>query len=137
MSASLYSLPTRAASAASTVRDARLLASMEEATRLWGDEALRWTVIARPQREFVTAPTFGIITVQPVATLADLPEALAPVAPFLQGCGVAGAIHDYIPNVSYLCAPGQMQAPPLHWRQDGRDVLRVLACRRQHENFRL
>ena len=132
-----YPLPARAASAASAVREARLLASMEEGTRLWGDEALRWTVLARPQREFVPSPTFGIISVQPLETLADLPEAIALVSAFLQGCAVAGDEQDYIPNVSYLCAPGEMQTPPLHWRQDGRDVLRLLPGRRQHENFRL
>ena len=133
----LYSLPTRAASAASTVREARLLASMEEGTRLWGDEALRWTVLARPQREFAPSPTFGIISVQPLEKLADLPEALAPVSGFLQGCAVAGNEQDYIPCVSYLCAPGEMQSPPLHWRQDGRDVLRLLPRRRQDEDLRL
>ena len=132
-----YSLPKRAASAASTVREARLLASMEEGTRLWGDEALRWTVLARPQREFAPSPTFGIISVQPLEKLADLPEALAPVSGFLQGCAVAGNEQDYIPCVSYLCAPGEMQSPPLHWRQDGRDVLRLLPRRRQDEDLRL
>ena len=132
-----YPLPVRAPEAAATVREARLLASMEEGTRLWSDTAQRWTVIVRPRREFVPAPTFGVITVQPLATLADLPEALAPVSAFLQGCGVAGEAHDYIPNVTYMCVPGEMQAPPLHWRQDGRDVLRLLTRGRQHEDLRL
>ncbi len=133
----LYPLPVRAASAASTVREARLLASMEEGARLWSDVALRWTVVARSQREFVPSPTFGVITVQPLATLADLPEAIAPVSAFLQGCAVAGDVHDYIPNASYVCRPGEMQAPPLSWRQDGQDVLRVLTRGRQHEDPRL
>ena len=134
---SLYPLPVRAALAASTVREARLLASMEEGAVLWSDVTLRWTVVARPQREFVPSPTFGVITVQPLATLADLPEAIAPISAFLQGCVVAGDIHDYIPNATYICRPGEMQAPPLSWRQDGRDLLRVLTRGRQYEDLRL
>lgn len=126
----LYPLPVRAVSAAWTVREACLLALMEEGAALWSDVTLRWTVVARPQREFVPSPTFGIITVQPLAALAELPEAITSVSASLQGCAVAGDIHDYIPNVSYMCAPGEMQAPPLSWRQDGRDVLRVLTCGR-------
>ena len=109
-----------------TVREARTLAQMEAGTRLWEDPVGRWTVAARPQRGFTPSPTFGVVSVQPLDTLADLPEALAPVAAFLQGCAVAGDAQDYLPAVSYLCGPGELQAPPLNWRQDGRDVLRVL-----------
>ncbi len=121
-----YPLPVRAAYAPRTVREARELAHMEEGTRLWKDPAGRWTVVARPQRAFTPSPTFGVVSVQPLGTLADLPEAIAPVAAFLQGCAVAGDAQDYLPAVSYLCGPGELQAPPLSWRQDGRDVLRAL-----------
>ena len=124
-----YPLPMRAARAAMTVREARELARMEAETRLWEDPAGRWTVIARPQKLFVPSPTFGVISVQPLDALADLPEAIAPVAGFLQGCAVAGEAGDYLPVTSYLCQPGELQAPPLRWRQDGLDVLRVLAQR--------
>ena len=124
--ASTYPLPVRATRAAMTVREARLLARMGEGNRLWEDPGLRWTVIARPRTEFSPSPTFGVVSVQPLPTLADLPEALALIAARLQGCAVAGEAQDYLPYVSYLCAPGQLQAPPLSWRQDGRDVLRVL-----------
>ena len=121
-----YPLPVRAERAAMTVREARLLAHMGEGNRLWEGPSLRWTVIARLGSAFAPSPTFGVVSVQPLPTLADLPEALAPVAARLQGCAVAGEAHDYLPYVSYLCAPGELQAPPLSWRQDGRDVLRVL-----------
>ena len=49
-----------------------------------------------------------------------------PVAGYLQGCAVAGEAGDYVPCLPYLCKPGELQAPPMSWRQDGRDVLRVL-----------
>jgi hypothetical protein len=122
-----YPLPVRAERAAAIVREARDLAQMGEGNKVWGDyPGLRWTVIARPQTTFAPSPTFGVVSVQPLETLEHLPEAVAPVVGYLQGCAVAGEERDYIPNVSYLCAPGELQAPPLSWRQDGRDVLRVL-----------
>ncbi len=121
-----YPLPVRAERAGAAVREARELAWMGEGNRVWESRDLRWTVIARPQTTFASSPTFGIVSVQPLALLEDLPEALAAVAGHLQGCAVAGEAGDYIPGVSYLCKPGELQAPPLAWRQDGRDVLRVL-----------
>ena len=121
-----YPLPFRADQAVQAVREARDLARMGDGNRLWEDPTLRWTVIARPQAPFAPSPTFGVVSVQPLTSLEDLPEALTSVAGYLQGCAVAGEEGDYIPNVSYLCKPGELQAPPLSWRQDGRDVLRVL-----------
>ena len=121
-----YPLPVRDGEAAGAVREARALAQMDDGVTLWADPTLRWTVIARPERAFAASPTFGVVSVQPLESLSDLPEALAPVSAFLQGCAVAGEALDYLPGVSYLCAPGDLQSPPLSWRQDVRDVLRLL-----------
>ncbi len=123
-----YPLPVRAERAAGAVAEARALAWMEEGNRLWEDPARRWTVIARPRSRFAASPTFGVVSVQPLAALDDLPEAVSPVADRVQGCAVAGGLTDggYLPGISLLCGPGELQAPPLAWRQDGRDVLRVL-----------
>ncbi len=122
-----YPLPIRSERASAAVAEARALAWMEEGNTLWEDPARRWTVIARPHSAFAASPTFGVVSVQPVASLDDLPEAVSGVADRLQGCAAAGEVRGgYLPGVSYLCAPGKMQAPPLCWRQDGRDVLRVL-----------
>jgi len=122
-----YPLPVRSAHAAPAVREARALASMEPDCQLWAGEDLRWTVIARPELVFTPSPTFGVVSVQPLASLSDLPEAVAAVAPYLQGCAAAGeGTANYLPGVSRLCPPGKLQAPPLGWRQDGRDVFRVL-----------
>ena len=119
-------LPVRTAGASSAVAEARALASMEENTAVWKDAGRRWTIIARPESAWRGSPTFGVISVQPLPTLEDMPEAVARVADRLQGCAVAGDFAGYVLSVSYLCRPGSMQAPPLAWRQDGRDVLRVL-----------
>ena len=90
------------------------------------DEALRWTVIARPEMAFALSPTYGVVSVQPLAQLQDLPRAFGNAAGYLQGCAVAGDESGYLPSLSRMCLPGELQAPPLSWRQDGRDVLRVL-----------
>lgn len=124
--AALYPLPVRANRAAMTVRETRLLARMEGGAQIWEDAGLRWTVIARPQRQFAPSPTFGVVSVQPLKSRDDLPEALSPVASCLQGCAVARGEGDYLPGVPYVSRPGELQAPPLSWRQDGRDVLRNL-----------
>ncbi|MGI4790938.1 MAG: acyl-CoA reductase [Janthinobacterium lividum] len=122
-----YPLPFRATQAAQTVREARALAWMEEGNAIWEDPNLRWTVIARPQSGFAASPTFGVVSVQPLASLIDLPLALSAVADRLQGCAFAGkATNGYLIGVSHFCSPGELQAPPLSWRQDGRDVLRIL-----------
>lgn len=121
-----YPLPVRSARAARTVAEARALAWMTDGAKLWEDPAGRWTVVARPESEFAVSPTFGVISVQFLEALTLLPAAVAAVAPFLQGCAVAGEETGYLPGVSYVCKPGELQAPPLEWRQDGRDVLRVL-----------
>ncbi len=130
-----YPLTVRAARAAGAVREARLLARMEQGTRLWEDPALRWTVIARPSSCFTASPTFGVISVQPLPLLETLPSALAPAAGRLQGCAIAAPEKDMSTDTktmlealgaSYICAPGQLQAPPFSWRQDDRDVLRSL-----------
>lgn len=119
-------LPHRAAKAAMIVREARQLAQMEEGNRLWQDPALRWTVIARSQQVFAHSPTFGVVSVQPFEKINALDKALAPVVGSLQGCALASREIHCISGVSRVCQPGHLQAPPLNWRQDSKDVLRIL-----------
>lgn len=121
-----FPLPVRAATASSAVAEARALAWMEQGTAVWEDARRRWTVIYWPESHWRGSPTYGVISVQPLASLSELPEAMGAVAGRVQGCAVAGDTFGYLPGVSYLCRPGAIQAPPLAWRQDGRDVLRVL-----------
>lgn len=121
-----YPMPCRTLQAAMTVREARGLAQMGQGNEIWADDNLRWTVIARPETAFALSPTYGIVSVQPLKSLHKLPESLEVVSAYLQGCAVAGDAGDYLPNPSRVCAPGELQSPPLGWRQDGRDVLRVL-----------
>lgn len=120
-----YPQSARPPLAAGRVREARLLARMAEGTRVWEDDDLRWTVIVRPELAFALSPTHGVVSVQPLPSLDALPQALAPVADYLQGCAVTRP-KEASGVLSRLCAPGELQAPPFAWRQDGRDVLRSL-----------
>ena len=127
-----YPLPHRTTHAARRVREARLLARMEADTRLWEDTQLRWTVIARPAEVFTPSPTHGVVSVQAFASPGRLPVVLAPVEDRLQGCAVAPRLPtaawagELAKRVSYVCAPGHLQSPPLSWPQDARPVLRSL-----------
>lgn len=124
----LYPHSARSPRAAMRVREARLMARMAEGTRVWEDAKLRWTVVARPQSEFALSPTHGVVSVQPLPSVGKLPDAVAPVAGFLQGGAVAGGYESLPPSLvlSRVCLPGELQAPPFSWRQDGRNVLRSL-----------
>ncbi len=125
----------RSLRAAAKVQEARTLARMS-AGPLWEGEDLRWTVIAREENLFALSPTHGVVSVQPLAGVEHLSRAVDPVAGHLQGCAVAplrsaadeaswrAAVVRL--GVSWVCRPGQLQAPPFSWREDGRDVLRSL-----------
>ena len=121
------------ADAAAAVRRHRTLARMM-GDRLWEDDGLRYTVVRSRRRQFAASPTHGVINVQSLSSLEVLPEALADVAGALQGCAVAAP--GEIPvalcrrlqelGVSYLCRPGELQTPPIGWRQNGLNVLTPL-----------
>ncbi len=124
-----YPLPDRHPSAAMRVREARALAAMEAEVSVWSDPGLRWTVISRPEAAFMSSPTHGVVSVQPLAAIGELPDALLPVRDHLQGCAVAGPCDTAVLQdlgVSYVCPPGRLQAPPLSWPQDGIPPLRSL-----------
>jgi hypothetical protein len=132
-----FSAPMLSPQAAFRVREARTLARMELGTRLWEHAALRWTVIARTEQAFAMSPTHGVVSVQPLGGMNGLSSACAPVAGHLQGCAVAvsdggvgfgdwGTVLEGL-GVSRVCRPGELQAPPFSWREDGRDVLRSLS----------
>ena len=109
---------------------ARALARMD-GCRVWEDADMRWTVVLRRTPEFVPSPTYCVVSVQPLPSIARLRRSLDSVAGALQGCAVAGEEPDLIRllaelGVSYICEPGKMQAPPLSWREDDLPVLSSL-----------
>lgn len=125
----------RSAVEAVRVREARGLAQMAQNSAVWGDETLRWTVIAQPGDTFAASPGHGIVSIQPLTSLQTLPNALRPISGCLQGCAIAAPDPEHFMEAagalsalgaSRLCPPGDLQRPPFSWREDGRDLLRSL-----------
>ena len=95
----------------------------------------RNVVVREIDREPRPAPLHRFVRVHPVAGAAELLEAVAPYGRHLAGVAIEGfgAQTDDLARgllglgASRVCAPGQLQAPPLGWPQDGQGVLAPLA----------
>jgi len=87
-----------------------------------------WTVVVEPEAEFRPTPLCRSLRVLPVPSIDELPGCLAPASPLLEAAGLAAPEHRRVPieellnraGVHRVCALGQMQFPPLSWRQGGR-----------------
>ncbi len=94
-----------------------------------------WAVVCEADAALRPAPLHRFLRVHPVASDAALHAALRPLGPHLAGVALAGFGSDTAAacaalaalGASRLCAPGRLQAPPLGWHHDGRDVLLPLA----------
>lgn len=113
-------------------RTARLLGQMQPGTSSPSAPDDPFVVLVWTGREFHVQSGTNVVTVQAMPPRARLDTRLAACAGLLQGCALAGtpapsllATLDTL-GISRVCAPGEMQAPPLSWRQNRRDVLRVL-----------
>lgn len=91
-----------------------------------------FVVLGWPGRGFHVQDGTNVVTVQALPPRTRLDKLFASLAGRLQGCALAGPVprglHARLDalGISRVCPPGEMQAPPLGWRQNGRDVLRVL-----------
>jgi len=119
---------------ASKVREARELCRFSDVDRSWEGDALRWTTIASPRIGFRISPTYGVVHVRPFVRERVF-ESLDIVKGKLQGAAIASRSEEDTFQfgvqlsqfgVFYTCAPGELQAPPFEWRQNGISVLRSL-----------
>jgi len=86
------------------------------------------TVVAEAAAGFHPTPLCRSLRVQPIANLGALAALLTPVRSWLEGAGVAAAparwrefsVRLEDAGVHRVCALGEMQRPPLTWRQGGR-----------------
>jgi Acyl-CoA reductase (LuxC) len=104
-----------------------------KAVRLWEGPALGWTVVYDADADFTPSPGFRTVSVSPFVGLPDLERRLAPVSGRLEAFAIAGhprsgdaQIRAMLEKsgVSYICAPGAMQSPPLEWPHGGGAFLR-------------
>ncbi len=111
---------------------ARLLGQLQPGASCPSSPHDPFVVLVWPRREFHVQSGTNVVTVQSLPPRARLDTRLAPLAGRGQGCALAGtpsrALHAKLGalGISRVCAPGEMQAPPFAWRQNQRDVLRVL-----------
>jgi len=114
---------------------ARMRAAAGSGVSLHVGSANRWAVVCENDCRPRSAPLHRFLRVHPVKDLAALEVALEPLAPHLAGVAVAGFGDSTVAaerqlralGASHLCVPGQLQAPPLGWRRDGRPVLLPMA----------
>ena len=111
-------------------RDTKLLASLRPGAAYFAAGEHDCAVMLWPGRVFKLLPGAACV-VQAWPPGAQFASLFAPVAGHLQGCAVAGAINKRLQGnidalgVSRACAAGDIQAPPLGWRQDGRALLQT------------
>lgn len=100
-------------------------------------QRLEWTVVcdSRPASDdsFAVSPGFRTVSVTAARDIDDVRHAIAAASRWIEATAVAGdeaetaALSAMLRGlgVPYICAPGEMQSPPLDWRHGGRCFLDV------------
>ena len=127
-------LQIRDASEIRGVREhARWRAIAGDAVELFEGNGLEWTLVFERRAEagasFKISPAFRTVHATAVRNLAELRACLAGVAARIEAMAVAGdgsgGIRSAIAKmgIPYVCAPGEMQSPPLEWAHGGGSFL--------------
>jgi hypothetical protein len=117
-------IPIRDAAEIRGVRErARWRAIAGEPVELFEGRGLEWTLVFEPRADsFKISPGFRTVHVTAVRDLAEFRDCIAPVSGRIEAMAVVG---DECENearamgIPYVCAPGEMQSPPLDWRHAG------------------
>ncbi len=94
-----------------------------------------WTVVCEPDAAPRPAPLHRFVRVHTLPSLDQLAAALGPLAAHLAGVALEGfggaqlgvAARLRALGASRVCAPGELQSPPLDWPRDGLPALGSLA----------
>jgi len=114
---------------------------------LWEDRDFQWTVVFDRAASFTSSPGFRTVYVSPFSNPSDLEGRLEPVHGKLEGFVIAGcesgvgaaggngrveptgpgAVRTVVGRceVTYVCAPGEAQSPPLDWPHGGGEFIRM------------
>jgi Acyl-CoA reductase (LuxC)/Acyl-protein synthetase, LuxE len=118
---------------------------------VWEDPNFRWTVILDCNASFVPSPGFRTVHVSRFSDPVDLECRLKPVRGRIEGFSIAGgeppagaaapvsraaraaSTHDQAGiyavarrcGATHVCAPGEIQSPPLEWPHGGGDFIRM------------
>ena len=117
-------IPTRDAAEIRGVRErARWRAIAGEPVELFEGRGLEWTVVFEPKADsFKVSPGFRTVHVAGVRDLAEFRDCVAGVSGRIEAIAVVGddcEIEARAMGIPYVCAPGEMQSPPLDWRHGG------------------
>jgi hypothetical protein len=118
---------------------------------LWEDSDFNWTVVFDREARFTLSPGFRAVYVSPFVDPPDLERRLEPVRGRLEGFVIArgefARAAPAVPPIStksaeisrlraiqevarrcgatHICAPGEMQSPPLDWPHGGGEFIRM------------
>lgn len=122
----------RGADVGEQVRTFRALARMAGSVVI-GDIDLRWTVVVPSDRQALPPGRNGTVFVHSVVNWEEIPSYVAPYLEKLQGCALAPwpwdrndtVLEDLLDKLRFtrICGSGELQLPPITWRQDNYDVL--------------
>jgi len=120
MAAALDRLGQSMPPAAIPLRDAVEIRALRERAEL------QWTVVFEPRLDsFRVSPGFRTVHVTGMRDPGEFSDFLATISPKIEAMAIAGdeaadlrAIITAL-GIPYICAPGEMQSPPLDWRHGG------------------
>ncbi len=125
-------IPLRDAAEIRGVRErARWRRIAGEPVELFEGRGLEWTVVFEPRPSlddsFKVSPGFRTVHVTGVRDLGEFRDCLAGVSGRIEAMAVAGDEAEAADmsatvgaiGIPYVCAPGEMQSPPLDWRHGG------------------
>jgi hypothetical protein len=133
MSASLERIASAMPPARIPIRDAAEIRGLRERARwraiageqveLFEGRGLDWTLVFEPRADsFKVSPGFRTVHVAVVRDFAEFRACVAGVSGRIEAMAVVGddcEIEAHAMGIPYVCAPGEMQSPPLDWRHGG------------------
>jgi Acyl-CoA reductase (LuxC) len=117
-------IPLRDAAEIRGVRErARWRAIAGEPVELFEGRRLEWTLVFEARCDsFKISPGFRTVHVTGVRDLGEFRDCIASVSGRIEAMAVVGddcEIEARAMGIPYVCAPGEMQSPPLDWRHGG------------------
>jgi hypothetical protein len=101
-----------------------------EQVELFEGRGLEWTLIFEPRADsFKISPGFRTVHVSAVRDFAEFRARIASVSGRIEAMAVVGEdceIEARAMETPYICAPGEMQSPPLDWRHNGGAFLDIM-----------
>jgi len=125
-------IPIRDAAEIRGVRErARWRAISGEPIELFEGRGLEWTLVFEAEADsFRVSPGFRTVHVSGLRDIAEFRDRIGKMSGRIEAIAVAGddcEIEARAMGIPYVCAPGEMQSPPLDWRHGGGGFLDMMA----------